>query len=188
MKKTIILTALTILSAFKSYAGGHDPRAIIDLMKNSNFSLLQGISLAEKTSGPATSAKFEIGDDGKLVISIYTVPEGLGVEPEKATLTELSGDPKAVAVKLVPEVFTDKEHIARAAVHMTLFQLSKLSLKQTIEVALKNTSGNPIDIRNPMVRGKRPVADVIIYKATEDSFYSVTVDLLSGKSTAKKLQ
>ena len=132
--------------------------------------------------------KFEIGDDGKLVISIYTVPEGLGVEPEKATLTELSGDPKAVAVKLVPEVFTDKEHIARAAVHMTLFQLSKLSLKQTIEVALKNTSGNPIDIRNPMVRGKRPVADVIIYKATEDSFYSVTVDLLSGKSTAKKLQ
>jgi len=39
-----------------------------------------------------------------------------------------------------------------------------------------------------MVCDKRPVADVIIYKATEDIFYLVTVDLLSGKSIAKKLQ
>jgi hypothetical protein len=185
MKKVLFLT-LTLM-AMTSFAGNHDPRAIANLLKASPVSLLQGIALAEKLSGPVTSAKFEIGDDGKLVISIYTIPEGLGVEPEKATLTELSGDPTISPLRMAAEVFTDKEHIARAAVHMTLFQLSPLSIEQVIERAVKKVSGTPIDIRNPLIRNKRPVADVVIHDSYDDEFYVVTVDLLSGKTEAKKI-
>lgn len=82
-----------------------------------------------------TSAKYEV-EDGKLMLSIYTVPEGLKGEPEKATLTEMSGKASAGTAGLKAEVFTDKEHIARATVHMTHFQLSKLSLKNVIRLAL----------------------------------------------------
>lgn len=187
MKKLVL--SLVVLASLNSYAGGHDPAAILALMKNTKISLIQGIELAEKTSGPVTSAKFEVGDDGKLALSIYTIPEGLSTEPEKASLTELSGDPTAQPFKFATEVFADKEHVARASVHMTLFQLSPMSLKQVIEAALKKVPGTPLDVRNPMVRKGRPVADVIIHEADEDDddFYAVTVDLLSGKVEAREL-
>ena len=174
--------------SLNGYAGGHDPRAILALLKASKVSLLQGIDLAEKLSGPATSAKFEVGDDGKLALSVYTVPEGLAVEAEKATLTELSGDPTAQSVALNAEVFADKEHIARASVHLALAQLSNFSLRQVVERAQKLGSGIAIDVRNPMVRAKRPVADVITYEKRSDTFYVVTVDLQTGDVESKLLQ
>jgi hypothetical protein len=187
--KKMLLVQIIVLGSLSGFAGGNDPTAIMSQMKNAKISLVQGIELAEKTSGVVTSAKYEIGDDGKLSLSIYTVPEGLSVAPEKATLTELSGDPTAQPFKFAPEVFTDKEHIARASVHLTLFQLSPLSLKDVIKAALKKVSGTPIDVRNPMVLNKRPVAEVIIHddSGDEDDFYSVTVDLLNGKIESKEL-
>ena len=105
------------------------------------------------------------------------------MEPEKATLTEISGDVAVAPFKPEFEVFTDKEHIARASVHMTLLQLSKFTLKQTIRRALARQAGVPIDVRNPRVIDGRPVADVII--ATDDcdednDAATVRVDLLSG--------
>ena len=44
------------------------------------MSLLEGIQYAERAGGVATSAKLEV-EDGKLMLSVYLVPEGLAVEP-----------------------------------------------------------------------------------------------------------
>lgn len=183
--KNLVAAILSLLALNPAFAGNHDPAAIAKLLKGATITLLAGIDQAEKASGPATSAKFEISDSGKLELSVYTIPEGLGVEPEKATLTELGGDATMSPFKFAPEVFKDKEHIARASVHMTLFQLSKFSLRQIVEHAVKLKAGTPIDVRNPMVRNHRPVADVVIvdghgYAAT------VTVDLLTGQAHLKK--
>jgi hypothetical protein len=181
--KQIIIVLATMLS-LQTFAGNHDPKAIIPLLEDAKISLKDGIAYAEKISGPATSAKFEV-EDGKLMISIYTIPEGLTVEPEKATLSELSGDAHDEVSKLGTEVFTDKEHIARASVHMTLFQLSKLTLTQVIDKALEFSPGTVIDVRNPMVRSHSAIADVIIVTA-DSKVNTVTVDLLSGKMTLVK--
>jgi hypothetical protein len=186
MKNLMIANLVALLFAGTSYGGGHDPKAIAVLLKDSKISLLEGIEQAEKTSGPATSAKFETTSDGKLALSIYTVPEGLGVEPEKATLTELAGDPSVNPFAPAVEVFADKEHIARASVHMTLFQLSKFTLKQAVRKALKRVPGTALDVRNPMMRQKRAVADVII-AAKDGDFYTVTVDLVNGFTSVKEL-
>ena len=169
---------MLLLAANSLQAADHDPKVIIPLLKDSKISLLEGIGYAEKISGAVTSAKFEV-DNGKLILSIYTVPEGLGVEPEKATLTELGGVATESPFKPSVEVFTDKEHIARASVHMTLFQLSPYSLKEIILFALKKVPGTPIDVRNPRIRNRRAVADVVIADAKEEA-YTVTVDLLTG--------
>ena len=179
MKLILSICSLALLLGASSLqAGDHDPKVIIPLLKDAKMSLLEGIAYGEKMSGPVTSAKYEV-EDGKLLLSIYTVPEGLGVEPEKATLTELGGDASQSPFKPSVEVFTDKEHLTRASVHMTLFQLSPYSLKQIVGFALKKVPGTPIDVRNPMVRNRRAVADVIIADAKEEA-HSVTVDLLTG--------
>lgn len=176
--KLSVLSLMLLLAASSLRAADHDPKVIIPLLKDAKITLLEGIGYAEKTSGVVTSAKFEV-DNGKLILSIYTIPEGLGVEPEKATLTELGGLATEDPFKPNVEVFADKEHIARASVHMTLFQLSPYTLKQIIGFALKKVPGTPIDVRNPRVRSRRAVADVIIADAKDDA-HTVTVDLLTG--------
>lgn len=65
LKKTFALVAFI---ATLSFAGNHDPAAIISLMPGAKISLIKGIELAEAASGVAVSAKFEVGDDGKLVL------------------------------------------------------------------------------------------------------------------------
>lgn len=184
MKNEIACAITALLATTSAFAGDHDPKQIAALLSTSKVSLLAGIQSAEETSGAATSAKYEV-EDGKLMLSVYTVPEGLSIEPEKATLTELSGAASDGTQGLKPEVFTDKEHIARASVHMTMFQLSKLTLKQVIEIAVTKVHGIPIDVRNPMVRDRKPVADVIIVDGNQN-VTTVTVDLLSGKTSIKK--
>lgn len=186
MKKLVLVVALSLGIGFASaYAADHDPKSIIPLLKDAKMSLLEGIEYAEKSSGPATSAKFEV-DGGKLILSVYTVPQGLGVEPEKAALTEVGGVVTESPFNPKLEVFTDKEHISRATVHMTLFQLSKMNLKQVIQQALKAKKGTPIDVRNPMVRNHRPVAEVVIVDQNKKAV-TVSVDLLSGESQAPRL-
>ena len=181
MKKILFTVILALLIVVPTFAGNHDPAAITPLLKDAKISLLDGIDLAEKVSGPATSAKFEVSDDGKLALSVYTIPEGLGVEPERATLTELGGDAAQSPFQFTAEVFEDKEHIARASDHMTLLQLSKYSLRQLVERALARKPGTPIDIRNPMVRNHRPVADVVIVDSSGKA-HTVTVNVLTGRA------
>jgi hypothetical protein len=177
--KMMMLICTLALTQAMAWGADHDPRAIAALLGNSKLSLLEGISYAEQTSGVTTSAKFEI-DRGVLVLSIYTIPEGLGVTPEKATLTELAGDATLSPFKPEVKVFEDKAHIARASEHMVLFQLSKLTLKQVIEKAIRYRGGTPIDVRNPTVREGRAIAEVVMIDGYNEPF-TVTVDLLRGR-------
>ena len=183
LAKTLVAVSL-LFGASAAVAANHDPKVIIPMLSASKLSLVQGIELAQQAHGPATSAKFEVNDEGKLVLSVYTIPEGFGVEPEKATLSEVLIDPTADQPRLKLEVFPDKEHIARAASHMTLFRLSKLSLVDVLERASRETKATPIDVRNPTVRDKRPVAEVVLFDANKQPL-TVVVDLLSGSVTRK---
>ncbi|MBL7669698.1 MAG: hypothetical protein JNM39_04370 [Bdellovibrionaceae bacterium] len=181
--RNLMFTASLLLST-SAFAGDHDPARIAGLMNTAKMSLAEGIEYAEKTSGVATSAKFEIADDGKLELSVYTIPEGLNVEAEKSQLTELSGHASEDLGKLKATVFADKEHIARSSVHLTLRQLSKMSLKQIVEKAEKVASGQAIDVRNPIVRNSKPVADVVVVGKNQ-KISTVTIDLLSGQASKK---
>ena len=63
--QVFVLTTF-IASAGTALAGNHDPAAIIRLLGDAKLTLVEGVALAEKTYGPAISAKYEVGDDGKL--------------------------------------------------------------------------------------------------------------------------
>jgi hypothetical protein len=191
-----ILTALVLtISMTGAFAADHDPQAIARLLPTAKMSLLEGIDHAERMSNRdplkpniavATSAKFEV-DHGQLMLSVYVIPEGLGLQPEQATLTEVVGAASAGLENLQVKVFADKEHIARSAVHMTLFQLSGHTLREVVERALMVKSGTPIDVRNPVVRNYRPVADVIIIDSYNQA-QTVTIDLMDGETQVSATQ
>ena len=168
-----------------AFGGNHDPKAIAAALPKATLSLLDGIAKSEASNGPATSAKFEIDDNGQLVLSVYNVAEGLAVSPESATLMEVV----YIATQAEPvasvEVFADKQHIARAASHMTLFQLSKLTLSEVVQAAISFRNGTPIDVRNPLVREHQPVADVIMLDSYNEPFI-VTVNLANGRASKRK--
>ncbi len=170
---TLTLGLLTSVQVFAS-----DDAQLLQKLRQAKFTISDAITYAEKTSGPATSAKFEMNEN-ELVFSVYTAPQGLNISAEENALTELAGSATVLPISSKAEVFTDKEHIARASTHLTLMQLSPLNLKQVIQKALSVQSGLVFSIKNPLVRNHRAVADVSILK-TDGKIATVTIDLLNG--------
>ena len=169
--------AMMGLISSRTFSAGSDEELIARL-KDSKLTLLEGIAYAELNSGPATSAKFEL-DKGNLMLSIYTAPQGLETSPELTDLTELSGVASASQFQPEAEVFTDKAHIARASVHQAIRQLSKLTLSEIIEQALKVQPGSAYSVKNPMIRNGKAVADVSIADRKGHSV-QVTINVQTG--------
>jgi hypothetical protein len=88
-----------------------------------------------QVSTDAIEAKFEIGDDGNLSLSIY--PAAVTGSPIETTFTELSGDPTATAWAPGSETFAvpDEEHLTRSARDLTLVQVASLSLRDAVAKA-----------------------------------------------------
>ncbi len=151
---------------------------LLGKLKESKRSLADGVRQAEQEEGLAISAKFEMGGEG-LSLSVYTAKEGKGTDAEHNVLMELSGDPTKEAWTPKKEVFADREHVTRASMHLTLMQLSELSLVDVIKTAEARQLGR-VYSANPAVRNGRPVVDVLV--ATPDNKNAhLTVDLLSGE-------
>jgi hypothetical protein len=172
-KKFMVLFAA--IAFLTTSAQASDDSQLLQKLGEAKFSLLDAITHAEKISGPATSAKFEMDGD-QLVFSVYTAPQGLKISPEETELTELSGSATLLPIQSKVEVFTDKPHIARASTHQTLMQLSNLNLKEVVAKALRIQKGQAYSVKNPMVRDHRAVADVLILTPDGKSA-TVTVNL-----------
>src|SRR5205823_6560151 len=69
--------------------------ADLSVLNSSKISMSQGIAQIEAANGPVIEAKFELGDDGKLSLSVYPAGKGLGMDAERNTFFEASGDPTA---------------------------------------------------------------------------------------------
>jgi hypothetical protein len=137
---------------------------VVAQVKNSKLTLAQGIAQAEKDNGAAISARFEV-EDGKLSLSVYTAKGGLDKDAEHNTLQELSGDPTAAVWQPKTEVFEDKEHITRAAMHLTLVQRAKTSLANVVAKASSQQPGTVYSVI-PAVKDKAPGFQVLV--ATDD--------------------
>jgi hypothetical protein len=179
MKAVLVLSLAAVIMFGGSVHA--DDSAVVAKLNTTKISLLDGIHQAERTSGPVTSAKFEMDGDN-LSLSIYTAPQGLQTPAESNDLTELSGDPSLQPFAPQAEVFKDKEHIARASVHLTLMQLSRFTLSEIIAQALEEQPGTPYSVANPEVRDGQPVADVSIVDRHGRSV-KVTVNMRTGRVT-----
>jgi uncharacterized membrane protein YkoI len=168
------LAGVSLLAA----EGGED--TLLAKLKDSKFSLADGIAQAEKENGLAISAKFELEGD-KLSLSVYTAKAGLGKDAEHNALIELAGDPTQDTWKTETEVFEDKKHLTRSAMQLTLVQLSKLTLRDAIKKAEAAQPGTVYSI-TPAVKDGNPVFNVKVANA-EGKSINVVVDGKSGEAS-----
>ena len=155
---------LVLAGAFAGARQHGDDAQLLSKLSSSRLSLADGIRQAEKSDGPAISAKFEM-KEGQLLLSVYTAKQGRERDAEHNTLMELIGPATDPTWKPETEIFADKEHISRSAMHLTLMQLTRMSLADVIKKAEGQQSGT-VYSAIPAVQGGRPVVDVLV--ATRD--------------------
>ncbi len=112
----------------------------VSIVEQSKISLADGVALAESKNGPVIEAKFELGDDGKLSLSLYPAGKPMNMDAERNQFQELSGDPTAKTFQGSLEVFADQEHLTRSARDLTLLQLGTTTIADAIDEA--SCSGN----------------------------------------------
>jgi hypothetical protein len=171
----ILSTALFIflITSLTAGAAGGDAETLKRLPQ-SKHTLVDGIRQAEQGNGSAISAKFEY-EDGKLWLSVYTAKEGRARDAERNTLMELKGEPNAAAWKPATEVFTDKEHLTRSAMHLTLMQLTRMSLADIVAKAAGGQAGTPYSAIPAIKDGKAIV--VVQFASPDGKSNTVNVDL-----------
>src|SRR5262249_10452887 len=55
----------------------------LSILNHSRISLADGVARVTTEYGPVIEAKFELGDDGRLSLSLYPVARGLSTDPER---------------------------------------------------------------------------------------------------------
>jgi uncharacterized membrane protein YkoI len=170
----VIAAALAFGSAIAGARQHGDDKQLLSKLSASRHTLVDGIQQAEKTDGPAISAKMEMKGE-QLMLSVYTAKQGRALDAEHNTLMELIGPATDATWKPETEVFADKEHIARSAMQLTLLQLSRMSLSDVIKKAESQQPGT-VYSAIPAVQDGRPVVNVLV--ATRDGQSKhVTLDL-----------
>ena len=176
--------AITLFASPLSFAGEEaDQAALLQALPKSKLSLADGLKQSTKGTEVPISAKFELDDNKKLSLSIYTAEKGLVVDSEHNVLKELAGSPEKTPWAPEAEVFKDLPHVARASEHLTLTALAKHSLYDVVSQAQKDYSGTVLSII-PAVQNKRPVFIVLVAnkgKVTEYSYDAITAKPLAAK-------
>jgi uncharacterized membrane protein YkoI len=155
---------LAVLPTFSATAAGNDDQsasALIVRLKESRISLVDGIRQSEKQYGLAISAKFEL-EDGALNLSVYNAKESRSKDAEHNVLTEAAGDATKVPWTPKMEIFEDKEHLKRAAMHLTLVQTSKLGLADVVQ---KVSDRGTVYSVTPTLTGNAAAFEVLVATA-----------------------
>lgn len=173
-----LVTCLTLTGTAR--ANEQDSGALLQALPKAKLALADGIKQAAQAPAAAISAKFEMDDNGKLSLSVYTAAKGLGTDAEHNTLQELSGSPESDTWKPEAETFTDPEHVARASEQVTLMSLTRVSVLDVVAKASKR--GGIVFSVTPDVRGRKPVFVVLV--ANKGKVQEVTYDLMT-KAEAK---
>jgi uncharacterized membrane protein YkoI len=182
----LVSAALAIAVSHSSFAKQYDDQetiALLLVLNNSKVGMAEGVQQLTKGGEAAISAKYELDDNKKLSLSVYTAEKGLGADPEHNVLKEFSGSPEQSLWAPQAEVFKDIAHVSRASGHLTLMALAKYSLADFIAMAQKQHKGKVFSAI-PEVQNRRPVLLVLI--ADKDKVKAVRYDLETGRVIADK--
>ena len=169
------------LPSFVKDYNDEETTALLKVLPGAKVSLSDGVRQAAKGGEAVTSAKFELDDNKKLSLSVYTAEKGLGVDPEHNVLKEVSGSPEQTTWAPEAEVFKDLPHVARASEHLTMMALAKSSLADFIGMAEKQNKGMVFSAI-PEVQNHRPV--LVVLAADKGKVNELRYDLQTGRMVA----
>ncbi len=157
-----LLAGMLALCTQLAFSGG-DQSALPSRLPDAKISLVDGIRRAGQQEGFPISAKLEMaGQD--LHLSVYTAKLGRDVAAEKNELIELKGDAAKASWTPEKEVFSDKPHIARASMHLTIMQQTGLGLADLLKKAAPQHQGTIYSI-TPEVRNGKPAFKLLLLSA-----------------------
>jgi hypothetical protein len=127
--------------------------------------MADALAQVEAANGGIIEAKFELGDDGKLSLSIYPVGQGLDVDAERNKFFEASGDPTADTFQPSLAEFTvpDVEHLTRSSRDLTIVQAASLSVRDAADVAQLAMPDGFVFWVIPTIRDTRAGYGVYVY-------------------------
>ncbi len=162
-----------------SWAGEtKDHSALLQALSKTQMTLAEGLKQVTQGTEVPISAKFELDDNQRISLSIYTAEKGLGMDSEHNILKELAGSPEKAPWMPEVEVFKDIPHVARASAHLTLTAIARHSLLAVVLRAEKEHPGKLFSIA-PRVHKARAVFAVLIANGSNASEY--LYDALTGK-------
>jgi hypothetical protein len=159
-------------------SGATDPRAPElagdpTIVRTSTIKMSDAIRQLQAKYPAAVEAKFEIGDDSKLSLSIYTTGSAATLDAKRNTFFELAGDPTTGAYSPDESKFDvpDEEHVTKAARDLTLIQSQTMPLLGAVEKAESLISGGIVYWAIPTIRGTRAGYGVYILAPDGTSHY-----------------
>jgi len=177
----VVVAAVSAASFAK--ADDQETAALLQVLNNSKVSMAEGVQQLTKGGEAAISAKYELDDNKKLSLSVYTAEKGLAEDAEHNVLKEFSGSPEQSPWAPHAETFQDIPHIARASEHLTLVALAHRPLADFIATAQKQNRGKVFSAI-PEVQNHRPVLLVLV--ADQAKVKEVRYDLETGQLLAGK--
>jgi hypothetical protein len=128
---------------------------------------------AEEHHGATIEAKYEIGDDGNLSLSIYPVGKGIATDSERNTFFELAGDPTKTYFSPSKTEFKvpDAEHLTRSSRDLTLVQAAGFSLRSAVTSAEHAVPGGFVYWAIPTIRDTRAGYGVYVLGTDGKSHY-----------------
>lgn len=123
--------------------------------------------------GAFIEAKYEIGDDGNLSLSIYPTQQPIGVDAERQAFFEVAGNPTMVPFAPTEAKFDvpDEEHVTRSARDLTLVQTLNMTLLDAVTRAEQRYSNGFVYWAIPTMRGTRAGFGVYVLDGNNQSHY-----------------
>jgi hypothetical protein len=148
---------------------GNDPT----IVRQSKTTMAGALAAVGGRYGAAIEAKFEIGDDGKLSLSIYPTGKGTSVDAEENSFQELAGDPTAspFAPTLSTFAVPDAEHLTRSSRDLTLVQTAALTLEQAVDLVDDQLPGGFVFWAIPTIRATESGYGVYALDAQDQVHY-----------------
>jgi hypothetical protein len=144
----------------------------LSVLLQSKISMADALAASERENGPAIEAKFELGGDKKLSLSIYPVKD-ISLDAERNTFVEQAGDPTGLPFKSELSEFKvpDVEHLTRSSRDLTLVQTAGRTLRQAVDAAQAAIPGGFVYWTIPTIRNTRSGYGVYVYGPRGDVHY-----------------
>ncbi|MDB4934254.1 MAG: hypothetical protein JWP87_1226 [Labilithrix sp.] len=145
----------------------------LSVLKTAKIEMSAALAEAEEHHGATIEAKYEIGDDGKLSLSIYPVGKGIATDSERNTFFELAGDPTKTYFAPSKTEFKvpDAEHLTRSSRDLTLVQAAGFSLRSAVTSAEHAIPGGFVYWAIPTIRDTRAGYGVYVLGTDGKSHY-----------------
>jgi len=182
----IVSTAFVLALSQSSLAKAYDDEetiALLQVLNNSKVGLAEGVQQLTKKGEAAISAKYELYDNKKLSLSVYTAEKGLSTDPEHNILKEFSGSPEQTPWAPEVEVFKDIPHVSRASGQLSEMAMAKYPLADYISMAQKQHQGTVFSAI-PEIQNHHPVLVVLV--ADKGKVSQVLFDLETARAIAAK--